>query len=227
MLVKEKILVVDDDKHISELICLYLNKDGYETKEIDDGNMVLDTLRNGDFKAVILDVMLPGTDGFNLLSKIRSFSEIPVIMLTARGENFDKILGLEMGADDYIVKPFDPKEMVARLHAVLRRYEKKSDEKAKTVRYDNLEVNISNYSVTYHGKTLDFPPKELELLYFLASNPNRVYTRDELLDKVWGYDRAVDSRTVDVHVKRIREKFTEEENWKIKTVRSVGYSFSV
>lgn len=224
---KEKILVVDDDKHISELICLYLNKDGYETKEIDDGNMVLDTLRNGDFKAVILDVMLPGTDGFNLLSKIRSFSEIPVIMLTARGENFDKILGLEMGADDYIVKPFDPKEMVARLHAVLRRYEKKSDEKAKTVRYDNLEVNISNYSVTYHGKTLDFPPKELELLYFLASNPNRVYTRDELLDKVWGYDRAVDSRTVDVHVKRIREKFTEEENWKIKTVRSVGYSFSV
>ncbi|MBQ7241836.1 MAG: response regulator transcription factor [Firmicutes bacterium] len=227
MLVKEKILVVDDDKHISELICLYLNKDGYETKEIDDGNLVLDTLRNGDFKAVILDVMLPGTDGFNLLSKIRSFSEIPVIMLTARGENFDKILGLEMGADDYIVKPFDPKEMVARLHAVLRRYEKKSDEKAKTVRYENLEVNISNYSVTYHGKTLDFPPKELELLYFLASNPNRVYTRDELLDKVWGYDRAVDSRTVDVHVKRIREKFTEEENWKIKTVRSVGYSFSV
>ncbi|MBR0105290.1 MAG: response regulator transcription factor [Firmicutes bacterium] len=227
MLVKEKILVVDDDKHISELICLYLNKDGYETKEIDDGNIVLDTLRNGDFKAVILDVMLPGTDGFNLLSKIRSFSEIPVIMLTARGENFDKILGLEMGADDYIVKPFDPKEMVARLHAVLRRYEKKSDEKAKTVRYENLEVNISNYSVTYHGKTLDFPPKELELLYFLASNPNRVYTRDELLDKVWGYDRAVDSRTVDVHVKRIREKFTEEENWKIKTVRSVGYSFSV
>ncbi|MBQ2679543.1 MAG: response regulator transcription factor [Firmicutes bacterium] len=227
MLVKEKILVVDDDKHISELICLYLNKDGYETKEIDDGNLVLDTLRNGDFKAVILDVMLPGTDGFNLLSKIRSFSEIPVIMLTARGENFDKILGLEMGADDYIVKPFDPKEMVARLHAVLRRYEKKSDEKAKTVKYDNLEVNISNYSVTYHGKTLDFPPKELELLYFLASNPNRVYTRDELLDKVWGYDRAVDSRTVDVHVKRIREKFTEEENWKIKTVRSVGYSFSV
>ncbi len=224
---KEKILVVDDDKHISELICLYLNKDGYETKEIDDGNLVLDTLRNGDFKAVILDVMLPGTDGFNLLSKIRSFSEIPVIMLTARGENFDKILGLEMGADDYIVKPFDPKEMVARLHAVLRRYEKKSDEKAKTVRYENLEVNISNYSVTYHGKTLDFPPKELELLYFLASNPNRVYTRDELLDKVWGYDRAVDSRTVDVHVKRIREKFTEEENWKIKTVRSVGYSFSV
>ncbi len=224
---KEKILVVDDDKHISELICLYLNKDGYETKEIDDGNIVLDTLRNGDFKAVILDVMLPGTDGFNLLSKIRSFSEIPVIMLTARGENFDKILGLEMGADDYIVKPFDPKEMVARLHAVLRRYEKKSDEKAKTVRYENLEVNISNYSVTYHGKTLDFPPKELELLYFLASNPNRVYTRDELLDKVWGYDRAVDSRTVDVHVKRIREKFTEEENWKIKTVRSVGYSFSV
>lgn len=224
---KEKILVVDDDKHISELICLYLNKDGYETKEIDNGNLVLDTLRNGDFKAVILDVMLPGTDGFNLLSKIRSFSEIPVIMLTARGENFDKILGLEMGADDYIVKPFDPKEMVARLHAVLRRYEKKSDEKAKTVRYENLEVNISNYSVTYHGKTLDFPPKELELLYFLASNPNRVYTRDELLDKVWGYDRAVDSRTVDVHVKRIREKFTEEENWKIKTVRSVGYSFSV
>ena len=224
---KEKILVVDDDKHISELICLYLNKDGYETKEIDDGNLVLDTLRNGDFKAVILDVMLPGTDGFNLLSKIRSFSEIPVIMLTARGENFDKILGLEMGADDYIVKPFDPKEMVARLHAVLRRYEKKSDEKSKTVRYENLEVNISNYSVTYHGKTLDFPPKELELLYFLASNPNRVYTRDELLDKVWGYDRAVDSRTVDVHVKRIREKFTEEENWKIKTVRSVGYSFSV
>ena len=132
-----------------------------------------------------------------------------------------------MGADDYIVKPFDPKEMVARLHAVLRRYEKKSDEKAKIVRYENLEVNISNYSVTYHGKSIDFPPKELELLYFLASNPNRVYTRDELLDKVWGYDRAVDSRTVDVHVKRIREKFTEEENWKIKTVRSVGYSFSV
>lgn len=224
---KEKILVVDDDKHISELICLYLNKDGYETKEIDDGNLVLDTLRNGDFKAVILDVMLPGTDGFNLLSKIRGFSDIPVIMLTARGENFDKILGLEMGADDYIVKPFDPKEMVARLHAVLRRYEKKSDKKEEAVKYDNLEVSLSNYSVTYHGKPLDFPPKELELLYFLASNPNRVYTRDELLDKVWGYDRAVDSRTVDVHVKRIREKFTEEENWKIKTVRSVGYSFSV
>ena len=224
---KDKILVVDDDKHISELISLYLIKDGYETIEIDDGNKVLDTLRNGEFKAVILDVMLPGVDGFNLLSKIRGFSEIPVIMLTARGENFDKILGLEMGADDYIVKPFDPKEMVARLHAVLRRYEKKTGEKDETVRFDNLEVSISNYSVIYHGKTLEFPPKELELLYFLASNPNRVYTRDELLDKVWGYDRAVDSRTVDVHVKRIREKFTEEEKWKIKTVRSVGYSFSV
>ena len=224
---KGRILVVDDDKHIAELISLYLLKEGYEVKEVYDGNSVLRVLSETNFSAVILDVMLPGIDGFNVLSQIRRKWDIPVIMLTAKGENFDKILGLDLGADDYIVKPFDPKEMIARLNAVLRRYKGTPKEKTSEVNFENLTVNISNYSVIYKGQPLDFPPKELELLYFLASNPNRVYTRDELLDKVWGYDVAVDSRTVDVHIKRIREKLGEDENWRIKTVRSVGYAFSV
>lgn len=224
---KGRILVVDDDKHIAELISLYLVKEGYETEEIFDGRQVIDAIKKDTFQAVILDIMLPGIDGFNILSKIRNFSDIPVIMLTAKGENFDKILGLDLGADDYIVKPFEPSEMVARLNAVLRRYKGVSKDNGFEVKYENLTVNISNYSVIYHGKTLEFPPKELELLYFLASNPNRVYTRDELLNKVWGYDVAVDSRTVDVHIKRIREKLNLEESWRIKTVRSVGYSFSL
>ncbi|MBR5590305.1 MAG: response regulator transcription factor [Anaerotignum sp.] len=223
---KQKILVVDDDKHIAELISLYMMKDGYETEEVYDGREAVKMVSSFQPDLILLDLMLPGMDGYQVCTEIRKNSRVPIIMLTAKGETFDKVLGLELGADDYIVKPFDPKELVARVKAVLRRYESKVEEADKNVlKFDGLEINLSNYSVAYNGKTLEFPPKEFELLSFLAQNPNRVFTREQLLDRIWGYEYVGDTRTVDVHVKRIREKLNSEDEWGIRTVWSVGYKF--
>ena len=223
---KQKILVVDDDKHIAELISLYMMKDGYETEEVYDGREAIKVAESFQPDLILLDLMLPGMDGYQVCTEIRKNSRVPIIMLTAKGETFDKVLGLELGADDYIVKPFDPKELVARVKAVLRRYESKTAEKDKNLlKFDGLEINLSNYSVAYNGKTLEFPPKEFELLSFLAQNPNRVFTREQLLDRIWGYEYVGDTRTVDVHVKRIREKLNSEDEWGIRTVWSVGYKF--
>ena len=220
---KQKILVVDDDKHIAELISLYMMKDGYETEEVYDGREAVKMVSSFQPDLILLDLMLPGMDGYQVCTEIRKNSRVPIIMLTAKGETFDKVLGLELGADDYIVKPFDPKELVARVKAVLRRYESKVEEADKNVlKFDGLEINLSNYSVAYNGKTLEFPPKEFELLSFLAQNPNRVFTREQLLDRIWGYEYVGDTRTVDVHVKRIREKLNSEDEWGIRTVWSVG-----
>ena len=226
---KTKILVVDDDEHIAELISLYLAKEGYETRQVHDGNKALQEFQAFQPSLVMLDIMLPGMDGYQVLSGIRKKGNTPVIMLTAKGETFDKVLGLELGADDYIVKPFDPKEMVARVKAVLRRYEvKPKAEDSKKIELPGLIINLSDFSVTYHDQRLDFPPKELEVLYFLASHPNQVFTREQLLDKIWGYEYIGDTRTVDVHIKRIREKLKEEEaTWGIRTVWGVGYKFEV
>ena len=224
---KTRILVVDDEKHIAELISLYLMKEGYETREVYDGRKVMDEFYSFKPELVMLDIMLPGMDGYQVCTTIRKNSDVPIIMLTARSDTFDKVLGLEMGADDYIVKPFEPKEMVARVKAVLRRYEK-SDEKEsnKTVSFENLKISLNDYTVIYHGESLSFPTKELELLYFLAENKNQVFTREQLLDKIWGYEYVGDSRTVDVHIKRIREKLNkDDESWSIKTVHGVGYKF--
>lgn len=224
---KTKILVVDDERHIAELISLYLMKEGYETREVYDGRKAMEEFYSFKPELVILDVMLPGMDGYQICTTIRKDSDVPIIMLTARSDTFDKVLGLEMGADDYIVKPFEPKEMVARVKAVLRRYEKSEDkDSSKTVVFDDLKISLNDYTVVYHGESLSFPPKELELLYFLAENKNQVFTREQLLDKIWGYEYVGDSRTVDVHIKRIREKLNkEDESWSIKTVHGVGYKF--
>ena len=223
---KQKILIVDDDLHIAELISLYMMKDGYETEEVYDGREAIRKAESFQPDLILLDLMLPGMDGYQVCTQIRKTSRVPIIMLTAKGETFDKVLGLELGADDYIVKPFDPKELVARVKAVLRRYEPKQEEVDKNLlKFDGLEINLSNYSVSYEGKNLDFPPKEFELLSFLAQNPNRVFTREQLLDRIWGYEYVGDTRTVDVHVKRIREKLNSEDEWGIRTVWSVGYKF--
>ncbi|HIW24946.1 MAG TPA: response regulator transcription factor [Firmicutes bacterium] len=224
---KTKILIVDDEKHIAELISLYLTKEGFETREVYDGRKAMDEFYSFKPELVLLDLMLPGVDGYQICTTIRKNSDVPIIMLTARSDTFDKVLGLEMGADDYIVKPFEPKEMVARVKAVLRRYEKsEKKEDDKTVSFDNLKISLNDYTVIYHGESLSFPPKELELLYFLAENKNQVFTREQLLDKIWGYEYVGDSRTVDVHIKRIREKLNKgDENWSIKTVHGVGYKF--
>lgn len=224
---KTKILIVDDEKHIAELISLYLTKEGFETREVYDGRKAMDEFYSFKPELVLLDLMLPGVDGYQICTTIRKNSDVPIIMLTARSDTFDKVLGLEMGADDYIVKPFEPKEMVARVKAVLRRYEKsETKEDNKTVSFDNLKISLNDYTVIYHGESLSFPPKELELLYFLAENKNQVFTREQLLDKIWGYEYVGDSRTVDVHIKRIREKLNKgDENWSIKTVHGVGYKF--
>ena len=226
---KQKILVVDDDQHIAELISLYLMKDGYDTQEVYDGKKALEAVTTYQPNLILLDLMLPGMDGYQVCAEVRKTSKVPIIMLTAKGETFDKVLGLELGADDYIVKPFDAKELVARVKAVLRRYEagsaKGEEEDGQVLRYPDLEINLSNYTVMYHGKSVDFPPKEFELLYFLASNPKRVFTREQLLDRIWGYEYAGDTRTVDVHVKRIREKLNQDDEWGIRTVWSVGYKF--
>lgn len=222
---RQKVLVVDDDQHIAELISLYLEKEGYRTVVVYDGKKALEKVTIEKPDLVMLDIMLPGMDGYQVCTEIRKQSNVPVIMLTAKGETFDKVLGLELGADDYIVKPFEPKELVARVKAVLRRYDTKPVEQDKVLNYPNLEINFSNYSVMYHGKGLEFPPKEFELLYYLAEHPNRVFTREQLLDHIWGYEYLGDTRTVDVHVKRIREKLSKEDEWGILTVWSVGYKF--
>lgn len=220
-----KILIVDDDAHIAELITLYLHKEGYETKEARSGRQAVELFPAYSPHLVLLDLMLPEMDGYQVCGEIRKMSTVPIIMLTARGETFDKVLGLEMGADDYIVKPFDPKELIARVKAVLRRYENK--ESQRQVVLPNLTVNQSTYTATYHGKELELPPKEFELLHFFAKHPNQVFTREQLLDQIWGYEFVGDTRTVDVHIKRLREKMNMEDSWAIKTVWGVGYKFEV
>lgn len=222
-----KILVVDDDTNISELISLYLNKEGYETKEVANGKLALEAFEEFRPDLVLLDIMLPGADGYDVCKEIRKKHRTPIIMLTAKGEVFDKVLGLELGADDYMVKPFDPKELVARVKAVLRRNSLLvEEEKTKNrIVLDNLIIDKDNYSVTFEGNLVELPPKELEVLYFLANHPKQVFTREQLLDKIWGYDFVGDTRTVDVHIKRLRDKFEGEHSWSIKTVWGVGYKF--
>ncbi len=222
---KKKILIVDDDKHIAELISLYLNKEGYETLELYNGKDAVEKVPSFQPDLLILDLMLPGMDGYKVCTEIRKTSAVPIIMLTAKGDTFDKVLGLELGADDYLVKPFDPKELIARIKAVLRRMGGQQKDVEDILRFEHLEINITNYTVTYDGKRLDFPPKELELLYYLAKHPNQVFTREQLLDRIWGYEYVGDTRTVDVHIKRIREKVNGEEGWGIKTVWGIGYKF--
>ena len=222
-----KILIVDDDTNISELIALYLNKEGYETKEVATGRLALEVFESFYPDLVLLDVMLPELDGYDVCKEIRKQHRTPIIMLTAKGEVFDKVLGLELGADDYMVKPFDPKELIARVKAVLRRNTQPIEEVAPKNRIvlDNLIIDKDNYSVTYEGALVELPPKELEVLYFLASHPKQVFTREQLLDKIWGYDFVGDTRTVDVHIQRLRDKFEGDHTWSIKTVWGVGYKF--
>jgi len=224
---KARILVVDDDYNIADLIRLYLEKELYEVKTVYSGRTALEVFHSWTPDLVLLDIMLPELDGYEICRQLRKISNIPIIMLTARGETFDKVLGLELGADDYLVKPFEPKELTARVKAVLRRT-MSPEAAADEIVYPQLVVNKSDYSITYQGKRVEVPPKELELFYFLASHPNQVFTRDQLLEKVWDYDYLGDSRTVDVHVKRLREKFSDEAGrWEIKTVWGVGYKFEV
>ncbi len=222
-----RIMIVDDDANICELVRLYLEKEGYETTICLDGEKALNEFKTRQPDMAILDIMMPKIDGITLCREIRKTSDMPVIMLTAKGETFDKVLGLELGADDYIVKPFEGKELVARVKAVLRRF-LKDDEDLKVIQFENLSINLSNYELCVGGEVLETPPKELELLYFLASHPNRVFTREQLLEEVWGFDYYGDSRTIDVHVKRLREKLEGYENcWELRTVWGVGYKFEV
>ena len=231
MVSKQKILIVDDDNNIAELISLYLVKECFETKICNDGETAINTFDTFKPNLVLLDLMLPGIDGYQVCRELRTKSQVPVIMLSAKGEVFDKVLGLEMGADDYMEKPFDSKELVARVKAVLRRYKpqiqevQESDD--KVVRYPDLEINMTNYSVTYMGERVDMPPKELELLYFLAASPNHVFTREQLLDQIWGYEYIGDTRTVDVHIKRLREKLNDHDKWRLATIWGIGYKFEV
>lgn len=232
MAVKQKILIVDDDNNIAELISLYLTKECYDTKIVNDGEQALIAFEHYKPNMLLLDLMLPGIDGYQVCREIRAKSDVPIIMLSAKGEVFDKVLGLELGADDYILKPFDSKELVARVKVVLRRFQPAKPEAyasvdIKCVEYPGLIVNLSNYSVTYDGQQIDMPPKELELLYFLASSPNQVFTREQLLDNIWGYEYVGDTRTVDVHVKRLREKIKDKPTWRIATVWGIGYKFEV
>ena len=232
MIGKQKILIVDDDENIAELISLYLTKECFDTKMVYNGEDALAAFDTYQPNLILLDLMLPGIDGYQVCREIRSKSVTPIIMLSAKSEVFDKVLGLELGADDYIMKPFDSKEMVARVRAVLRRYQAgKQDEpaveKTKCVEYDGIVINLTNYSVLCDGKHVEMPPKELELLYFLASSPNHVFTREQLLDQIWGYEYIGDTRTVDVHIKRLREKIKDHANWKISTIWGIGYKFEV
>ncbi len=224
-----KVLIVDDDVNICELLRLYLEKDGFEVVVANDGQAAISAVAKHKPDIMLLDIMLPKLDGWQVCREIRKTSSVPIIMITAKGETFDKVLGLELGADDYVVKPFDAKEVVARVKAVLRRSALEDESAAvKEVRYDKLIINLTNYELIVDGKQIDTPPKELELIYHLASNPNRVYTRDQLLDEVWGFDYYGDSRTVDVHVKRLREKLENvSPEWNLKTVWGVGYKFEV
>lgn len=222
----EKVLIVDDDVNINELIDMYLKSGGYSTKKCFNGNDACNIVASEDIGLVILDVMLPGRDGIEVLKYIRKSSDVPVIMLTAKGEVFDKVLALELGADDYMVKPFDPKELLARVKAVTRRYTVDNQSK-DIIKYSDLTIDIGGYEVTYKGSAVKLAPKELELLHFMASNPNKVFTREQLMYEVWGYDYPGDSRTVDVHIKRLREKVKGGENWELQTVWGVGYKFEV
>jgi len=230
---KQKILIVDDDENIAELISLYLVKECFDTKMVHDGEKALIAYETYHPNLVLLDLMLPGMDGYQVCRELRSRSNVPIIMLSAKGEVFDKVLGLELGADDYIIKPFDAKEMVARVKAVLRRYNTVPKQTAvtepsgKCVEYPGIIINLTNYSVTVDGTKVDMPPKELELLYFLASSPNQVFTREQLLDQLWGYEYLGDTRTVDVHIKRLREKIKDHSTWKLSTVWGIGYKFEV
>ena len=231
---KQRILIVDDDANIAELIALYLTKECFDTKMVGDGEAALADFQEYNPDLILLDLMLPGIDGYEVCREIRKTSQVPIIMLSAKGEVFDRVLGLELGADDYIIKPFDPKELVARTKAVRRRVrtaaaqpETSDASQDKVVKYPDLIINLSNYSVTYYDKNVEMPPKELELLYFLASNPNQVFNREQLLDHIWGYEYVVDTRTVDVHIKRLREKIKDHEAWSISTVWGIGYKFNV
>ena len=229
---KKKILIVDDDANIAELISLYLTKECFQCEIAEDGETALEKHQSFQPDLILLDIMLPGIDGYDVLREIRKQYTTPVIMLSAKGETFDKVLGLELGADDYIIKPFDSKELVARVKAVLRRFQPSrtipvSATAGKCVEYPDLIINQTNYSVIYQGRTVDMPPKELELLYFLASSPNQVFTREQLLDHIWGYEYIGDTRTVDVHIKRLREKIKDHASWAITTVWGIGYKFEV
>ncbi len=228
---KQKILIVDDDENIANLISLYLTKECFETRIENDGQSAINAFKSFDPDLILLDIMLPGIDGYEVCREIRKTSTIPIIMLSAKTEVFDKVLGLELGADDYMIKPFDSKELVARVKAVLRRstslVEPEENTTEKRVEYKDLIINQSNYEVIYKGKPVEMTPREIELLYFLASSPNQVFTREQLLDHIWGYEYAGDTRTVDVHIKRIREKIADTDEWSIGTVWSVGYRFEV
>lgn len=233
MVNKQKILIVDDDENIAELISLYLTKECFDTMMVYDGEKALIAQETYQPNLILLDLMLPGIDGYQVCREIRAKSAVPIIMLSAKGEVFDKVLGLELGADDYIMKPFDYKELVARVKAVLRRYqaipkaETAREDKGKCVEYPGISINLTNYSVLVDGLRVDMPPKELELLYFLASSPNQVFTREQLLDQIWGYEYIGDTRTVDVHIKRLREKIKDHGSWGISTVWGIGYKFEV
>jgi len=237
MAYRQKILIVDDDANIAELVALYLTKECFDTCIAEDGEEALEKFDSFQPDLILLDLMLPGIDGYEVCREIRKTSRVPVIMLSAKGETFDKVLGLELGADDYMVKPFDSKELVARVRAVLRRQQNsglsdklpsgKPEETGDIVTYTDIKVNKDNYTVVYKGKNIDMPPKELELLYFLMTNPNKVFTREQLLDHIWGYDYPGDTRTVDVHVKRLREKIKDTDEWSLATVWGVGYKFEV
>ena len=232
---KQRILIVDDDYNIAELISLYLTKECFETKIVGDGEEALRVFPEFQPNLILLDLMLPGIDGYQVCRELRSTSQVPIIMLSAKGEIFDKVLGLELGADDYMIKPFDSKELVARVKAVLRRYQlpvqmpasSVTEQHGNFVEYPDLIVNLTNYSVIYNGHSIELPPKELELLYFLASSPNQVFTREQLLDHIWGYEYIGDTRTVDVHIKRLREKIKGNDKWALTTVWGIGYKFEV
>ena len=224
----KKVLVIEDDINIAELLRLYLEKDGFEVYIADNGGKGVTEFERLHPDLVLLDIMLPVMDGWGVCREIRSVSKVPIIMLTAKGETFDKVSGLEMGADDYLVKPFEVKELLARVHAVMRRYECNEGEQSKKIIFDKLIINMDSFELIVDGKKVDAPPKEMELLYHLASTPNRVYTRNQLLDEVWGFDYFGDSRTVDVHVKRLREKLENvSDKWSLKTVWGVGYKFEL
>lgn len=237
MATKQKILIVDDDVNIAELISLYLTKECFDTLMVHDGDEAISSFSTYEPNLILLDLMLPGIDGYEVCREIRKTSSVPIIMLSAKGEIFDKVLGLELGADDYIIKPFDSKELVARVKAVLRRFHPSVSQSQAAeslsstpsggdyVSYPDLIINQSNYSVTYYGTNIEMPPKELELFYFLASHPNQVFTREQLLDHIWGYEYIGDTRTVDVHIKRLREKIKDHPAWSLSTVWGIGYKF--
>ena len=233
MVNKQRILIVDDDENIAELVSLYLIQECFDTNIVLDGEAALEAVKTYQPDLMLLDIMLPGIDGHEVLRRLRRTSNLPVILLSAKGEVFDKVLGLELGADDYIMKPFDSKEMVAREKAVLRRFQTEppvnippqSDLPVEKVSYPGLSINLTDYSVHYNGAVIEMPPKELELFYFLASHPNQVFTREQLLDHIWSYDYIGDTRTVDVHIKRLREKFSDQHSWKLTTVWGIGYKF--